>query len=334
MKKKNINKGKIVIYKPKSGDIELRIKLENETVWLTQKQMATLFNKGIPTVNEHIKNIYKEKEVDSNSTIRKFRIVQTEGERQVKRDIEFYNLDVIISVGYRVNSKRGTQFRIWATTILKNHLLDGFTVNEKRLQEQDTKIKELQEKVTLLSRIKSIESVSEEARGIIELMQEFSQALNILDDYDHQKLEIPSGTKKLTYKLTYKKANILVEQMRKPLKEFPLFGKEKDEGFKSSLGALYQTIGKKDVYPGVEEKAAHLLYFVVKNHSFVDGNKRIASTLFAYFLKRNGLLTCKNGLNRINNGTLAALTLMIAVSNPLEKDTMIKVILNLLDLSP
>ncbi|MCK4642454.1 virulence RhuM family protein [bacterium] len=205
------------------------------------------FNKGIPTVNEHIKNIYKEKEVDRNSTIRKFRIVQAEGERQVKRDIEFYNLDVIISVGYRVNSKRGTQFRIWATTILKKHLLDGFTVNEKRLQEQDTKIKQLQEKVTLLSRIKSIESVSEEARGIIELMQEFSQALNILDDYDHQKLEIPSGTKKLTYKLTYKKANLLVEQMRKSLKGFPLFGKEKDEGFKSSLGALYQTIGKKDV---------------------------------------------------------------------------------------
>ena len=319
-------KGQVVLYKNR-----LEVRLEGETVWLTQKQMALLFNKDVRTVNEHIKNIYRERELNEKPTIRKFRIVQKEGGRTVERDIDFYNLDVIISVGYRVKSLRGTQFRIWATNILRQHLVVGYTINEKRLKAQQGKIQELQETVRLLGNVALLEGVSDEAKGIVQIIAEYSRALSILDDFDHQRLTAPKGTKQTKYKLTYNEAKNIIDQMRLKFKDSAIVGQEKDKSFQGSVGAIYQTFDGKDVYPTVEEKAAHLLYFVTKNHSFVDGNKRIAAALFICFLQKNGILLDKDRRKRIDDNALVALTLMIAASKPSEKDIMVKVILNLLN---
>ena len=329
MKNEELKKGEIVIYKAKGGPL-IDVRLQQDTVWLTQKEMALLFDKDLRTVNEHIKNIYQEKELDIKSTIRKFRIVQKEGQRTVERDIDCFNLDAIISVGYRVNSKRGTQFRIWATNVLRRHLVDGYTINEKRLKAQQSKILELQETVCLLGNLALLESVSDEAKGIVQIISEYTRALNLLDDYDHQKLIVPKGTKKAKYKLTYEESRSIIEQMKKKFRDSALVGQEKDKSFQGSIGAIYQTFDGKDVYPTIEDKAAHLLYFVTKNHSFIDGNKRIAAALFVCFLQRTGILLCKDGSKRIDDNALVALTLMIAASKPSEKDIMIKVILNLI----
>ncbi|MBU0477896.1 virulence RhuM family protein [bacterium] len=325
MSVRDLSKGQVIVYENK-----VEVRLEKETVWLAQKQMAILFEKGIPTINEHIKNIYKEKELDKNSTIRKFRIVQTEGGRQVERDIEFYNLDVIISIGYRVKSHCGTQFRIWATNVLKQHLVNGYTINEKRLKSARHKYQELQKSLKLLGNVIQIEAVSGETKGLIQVITEYSHALDILDDFDHERLSVPKGTKQSKFKLTYEEARKIIEAMKRKFKHSAFVGQEKDESFKSSIGTIYQTFGGVDLYPTVEDKAAHLLYFVTKNHSFVDGNKRIAAALFICFLQGNGLLVRKDGDKRIDDNTLVALTLMIAASKASEKETMIKVILNLL----
>ena len=319
-------KGQVVLYKNR-----LEVRLEGETVWLTQKQMALLFNKDVRTVNEHIKNVYRERELNEKPTIRKFRIVQKEGGRTVERDIDFYNLDIIISVGYRVKSLRGTQFRIWATNILRQHLVAGYTINEKRLKAQQGKIQELQETVRLLGNVALLTGVSDEAKGIVQIIAEYSRALSILDDFDHQRLAAPKGTKQTKYKLTYNEAKNIIDQMRLKFKDSAIVGQEKDKSFQGSVGAIYQTFDGKDVYPTVEEKAAHLLYFVTKNHSFVDGNKRIAAALFICFLQKNGILLDKDRRKRIDDNALVALTLMIAASKPSEKDIMVKVILNLLN---
>jgi Virulence protein len=319
-------KGQVVLYKNR-----LEVRLEGETVWLTQKQMALLFNKDVRTVNEHIKNVYRERELNEKPTIRKFRIVQKEGGRTVERDIDFYNLDIIISVGYRVKSLRGTQFRIWATNILRQHLVVGYTINEKRLKAQQGKIQELQETVRLLGNVALLTGVSDEAKGIVQIIAEYSRALSILDDFDHQRLAAPKGTKQTKYKLSYDEARNIIDQMRLKFKDSSLVGQEKDISFQGSIGAIYQTFDGKDVYPTVEEKSAHLLYFVTKNHSFVDGNKRIAAALFICFLQKNGILLDKDGRKRIDDNALVALTLMIAASKPSEKEIMIKVILNLLN---
>ena len=315
-------KGQVILYKNR-----LEVRLEEDTVWLTQKQMAELFLKDVRTVNEHIKNIFGEGELSSRSVIRKFRITASDGK---KYDTTHYNLDVIISVGYRVKSLRGTQFRIWATNVLRKHLVDGYTINEKRLQAQQDKIDELQNAVRLLGNVVLLEGVSDEAKGIVQIISEYSRALNMLDDFDHQRLASPKGTKKSKYKLTHEEARSIIEQMKKKFRDSALVGQEKDKSFKGSIGAIYQTFDGKDVYPTTEDKAAHLLYFVTKNHSFVDGNKRIAAALFICFLQRNGILLGKDGNKRIDDNALVALTLMIAASKPSEKEIMIKVILNLL----
>ena len=331
MKNEEFKKGEIVIYKAKGGPL-IDVRLKEETVWLTQKEMALLFDKDLRTVNEHIKNIYKEKELDTKPTIRKFRIVQKEGKRTVERDIDSYNLDVIISVGYRVKSLQGTQFRIWATNVLRRHLVDGYTINEKRLKTQQNKIRELQDTVRLLGNIALLEGVSDEAKGIVQIIAEYSRALNILDDFDHQRLASPKGTKKSKYRMTYDEARNIINQMKQlKFKDSALVGQEKDKSFQGSIGAIYQTFDSKDVYPTIEEKAAHLLYFVTKNHSFVDGNKRIAAVLFICFLQKAGILLDIDGRKRIDDNALVALTLMIAASKPSEKEIMIKVILNLLN---
>jgi len=315
------DKGQVVLYKNK-----LEVKLEKETVWLAQSQIAELFGIQRPAITKHLANIFKAKELDKKAVCSI--LEHTASDKKVYKT-KFYNLDAIISVGYRVNSMQATQFRIWATKVLKQHLVDGYTINEKRLKLAEHKYLELQKSLKLLDNVILLD-VSDETRGLIHVITEYSRALDILDDFDHQRLSMPKGTTRSKFELTYEEARTIIEAMRRKFKDSKLVGQEKDQSFKSSLGAIYQTFNGKDVYLTVEEKAAHLLYFVTKNHSFVDGNKRIAAALFICFLQRNALLLCKDGSRRIDDTALVALTLMIAASKPAEKDTMIKVLRNLL----
>ncbi|MCL1972932.1 MAG: virulence RhuM family protein [Endomicrobia bacterium] len=314
----------IIIYK---GKIE--VKLEENTLWLTQKEIANLFDVNIPAINKHIKNIYDEKELNSAATISKMEIVQTEGGRAIRRLVDFYNLDVIISVGYRVNSQKATQFRIWATSVLKKHLVNGYTINEQRLKAAQEKYKELQNAIALFSKnIAQSADASQEAKGIVKVLESYSKGLEVLDGYDHQSLEIPKGNKE-KYKFTYDKAQKVINAMKSDFTS-ALFGQEREKGFYSILRDIYQTFSGKEVYPTAQEKAAYLLYFTVKNHCFTDGNKRIAAAMFVVYLDSNKILFNKNKERIIDNNSLAALTLMIAESNPKEKDMVIKIILNLL----
>lgn len=329
-------RGEIVIYRTKDGKAALDVNLREETVWLSQVQMSELFAKDRRTISEHINNVFKGKELSKNRTIRKFRIVRQEGNRIVERDVDFYNLDVIISVGYRVKSQRGTQFRIWATQVLKDHILKGYSINEKRLQEQNTRLLELQKTVRLMQRVMEGRDLArDEATGLLQVITDYSYALSLLDQYDHQQLKIRHTTKKIPFILTYEAARRAIdklgEQSRKKGQPVALFGREKDQSFKGSLGAIYQTFEGKEVYASIEEKAAHLLYFVVKNHSFIDGNKRIGAFLFIWFLDTGGILYAGDGHKRIGDNTLVALTLMIAESSPEDKDIIIKVIVNLIN---
>ncbi|MDP8289952.1 MAG: RhuM family protein [Candidatus Susulua stagnicola] len=314
--------GKVVLYK--TG---LQVQLKEETVWLSQSQMCDLFDKNKRTISEHIRNIFKENELSESSVVRKFRTTAKDGKVY---NVSFYNLDAIISIGYRVKSQKGTQFRIWATKVLKQHLIEGYTINEKRFKKQEQKYLELKNVVNLIGNVVQIESLPLEAKGLAQVISEYTRALDILDDFDHKKLSVPKGTKKAKFELTYEEARKIIEAMKKKFKDSDLVGQEKDKSFQSSIGAIYQTFGKKDVYSTIEEKAAHLLYFVTKNHSFIDGNKRIAAALFVCFLQKNGIMNRKNGEKRIDNNALVALTLMIASSNPKEKNIMVKVIMNLI----
>jgi len=321
----------IIIYTTEDGKETFEVNLKEETVWLSQKQMANLFEKDSDTIGLHIKNIFSTNELDEQSTTEESSVVQLEGKREVRRKIKFYNLDVIISVGYRVNSKRGTQFRIWATNVLKNHLIQGYSINQKRLQENQAKIQELQKTASMIERLllqKNLESP--EATGLLQVILDYQKALHLLDEYDHQELQIKEITTQERFKLTYEKAR----QELQNLKDYyttGLFGLEKDQSFSGSIGAIYQSFDGKEVYPSIEEKAAHLLYFVTKNHSFVDGNKRIAASLFIWFLNENGILYKEDGSKRIADNALVALTLLIAESKPEEKDIMVKVIVNLIN---
>lgn len=327
-----MNETSIEIYQSEDGRTEIQVRLENETVWLNQYQLGDLFETDRSSIAKHISNIYKSEELNKEATRAKIAQVQKEGGREVSRQLFFYNLDLIIAVGYRVNSKRGTQFRIWANRILKDYLIKGYSLNEKRLIEQNERLKELQESVKILGNVLSKQSLSnEESVGLLKVISEYAYALNLLDQYDYQKLEIKDTSGKELYRLTYEEAISQILLVKKTYGNSDLFGNEKDKSFRSSIGTIYQTFDGKDLYPSIEEKAAHLLYFVTKNHSFSDGNKRIAAFLFLYFLERNGVLFDSHGSKRIADNALVALTLMIAVSRPEEKNTMIKVIVNLIN---
>ncbi len=333
---KNEPRGEIVIYQTKGGNTALEVKLEKETVWLNLNQMADLFERDKSVISRHIRNIYEETELAPNSTVAKYATVQKEGERFIEREIDFYNLDVIISVGYRVKSQRGTQFRIWATQVLKDHILKGYSINEKRLQEQNTRLLELQKTVSLLQRVMvGRELARDEATGLLQVITDYSYALSLLDQYDRRQLKIRHITKEMPFILTYDAARRAIdklgEQSRKKGQSVALFGLEKDQSFKGSLGAIYQTFEGKEVYPSLEEKSAHLLYFIVKNHSFIDGNKRIAAFLFIWFLDAGNILYADDGHKRIGDNALVALTLMIAESRPEDKEIVIKVIVNLIN---
>jgi prophage maintenance system killer protein len=326
--------GDIVLYRTKDGRAVLDVRLERETVWLTQRQMAELFQKDTDTVGLHIRNAFKEGELDRDATTEESSVVQAEGGRNVRRSISFYNLDVVISVGYRVKSQRGTQFRIWATQVLRDHLLKGYTLNEKRLQVQVERLSELQAALDLMGRIIGGKAVTgTEAEGLLRVIADYSLALRLLDQYDHQELRLHGTTEAGQFVMTCDAARGAIARMAESAARAggDLFGREKDKGLESAIGAVYQTFGGRDLYPSLEEKAAHLLYFVVKNHAFVDGNKRIGAFLFIWFLDANGLLYRKDGSKRLADNALVALTLLIAESKPAEKDTICKVVVNLVN---
>lgn len=330
--KNKTSKGEVVIYKTSEGDTQLDVKLEDETVWLSQGQLVELFKTTKQNVSLHINNVFKEGELSKSSTVKKYLTVQKEGKRVVERAIDFYNLDVIISVGYRVKSKRGTQFRIWANKVLKEYLVKGYALNEKRLKEQTEKIKDLENSLEIIKRLTAkIELHQDEFSGIISVITNYAYALNVLDNYDHQKLKISDVNKTELYKINYEEAAKLIAILRGDFGSSDLFGVEKDDSFKSAVGNIYQTFGSKELYPSLDEKAANLLYLTIKNHGFVDGNKRIGASLFLMYLSKNNFLYKSNGEKRIADNALVALCLMIAGSAPREKETIIKVIVNLIN---
>lgn len=322
----------IEIFKSEDGSTEIEVRVDNETVWLNQYQISDLFLTDRTSIGRHISNIYKANELDENSTSAKIAQVRKEGKRTVNRQIGLYNLDVILSVGYRVNSDRGRQFRIWSNKILSDYLLKGYALNDKKLKEQNEQLNELKQSVKILGEVLNYKTLSnDESIGLLRIISDYAYALDILDQYDYQRLEIKDTSGKETYQLTYDEAMNQIRIAKKAHGNSDLFGREKDDSFKSSVSTIYQTFGGEDLYPSIEEKASNLLYFITKNHSFSDGNKRIAAFLFLYFLEKNGILFDRNGKKRIADNTLVALTLMIAVSKPDEKDTMTKVIVNLIN---
>ena len=320
----------IVIYQTEDGKTQIDVRLENETVWLTQAQMAELFEKTPQNITMHIGNAYKEGELGKGATCKEYLQVQTEGKRKVSRKVKYYDLDVIISVGYRVHSKRGTAFRIWARKIIKDYLVKGYAINDRIRKDQ---IAELRQLVQVAGRAISNQEVPQtvESQDLLNVVVDYTYALDTLDNYDYERLTIDKTTKEEKFHATYDNAMEEINRLREKFGDSTLFGNEKDESFKSSIGQIYQTFGGDELYPSVEEKAAMLLYLVTKNHSFSDGNKRIAATLFLWFLNNNGILYREDGSKRLADNTLVALTLMIAESKTEEKDVMVKVVVNLIN---
>ena len=321
------NRGKIVIYQTKDGKTSIDVKLENETVWLTQSQMADLFQKDRTVIGRHINNVYREGELERDITCAKFAHMGSDNDQQYETAV--YNLDVIISVGYRVKSQRGTQFRIWANKILKDYLIKGYAINQ---QVKAAQLADLKSTVRLLSNVIEHKQLTlDEANGLLRVITDYTYGLDTLDKYDYQQLEVDSTTPTEEFRATYEEAMEAIHLLQEKFGSSDLFGNEKDQSFKSSINTIYQTFGGEELYPSIEEKAAMLFYLVVKNHSFSDGNKRIAAFLFLWFLEKNGILYKSDGSKLIGNNTLVALTLMIAESRTEEKDVMVKVVINLIN---
>ena len=321
---------KIVIYQTEDGQTQIDVRLENDTVWLTQAQMADLFQTDRTSILRHVNNIYKTEELERDSTCAKIAQVQLEGKRKVRRVLPYFNLDMIISVGYRVNSKRGVKFRQWANRVLKDVIVKGFAVRDQLRRDQVSQLRQL---VDVLGRTIQDQPTlnSDESQALFEVVNDYAYALETLDNYDYQRLTIEKTTPEERFHATYENAMAEIDVLRKRFSGSSLFGNEKDDSFKSSIGQIYQTFDGVDLYPSVEEKAAMLLYLVTKNHSFSDGNKRIAVTLFLWFLNNNGILYREDGSKRFADNVLVAITLMIAESRPKEKDTMVKVVVNLIN---
>lgn len=315
---------KIIIYQTIDGQTSIEVKLEDETVWLSANQMATLFDRDEKTIRKHINNVFSEGELEKENNTHFLRV---DG---VKQPVAFYSLDVIISIGYRVKSQRGTQFRIWANKILKDYLVKGYVVNKTLTEQRYTELKQL---VTVLGRtVKTQEALtSEDALNLVKVVSDYAYALDTLDRYDYQQLAVEQTTNEVKFHATYEGAMQTIEELKEKFGGSQWFAHEKDDSFKSSIGQIYQTFGGQELYPSVEEKAAMLLYLVTKNHSFSDGNKRIAATLFLWFMSGNGILYNPDGSKRIADNTLVALTLMIAESRTEEKDIMVKVVVNLIN---
>jgi len=325
----NFQKGEIVIYKAKEGPV-LEVRLEKETVWLTQKQIASLFGTQRPAITKHLNNIFKSGELKENSVGSILEHTAADGKIYKTR---FYNLDAVISIGYRVNSRRATGFRIWATKQLKDYLIKGYAINKKRLLQAESRFNDLKETIDFLKNKSKHELLSGQEQEILDLLANYSKTLTLLEQYDTEKLHLVENGKG-KFVLIYKIACSIIQELKKDLlakkEASDLFGQEYGDKFKAILGNICQTFGKKELYASIEEKAAHLLYFVIKDHSFADGNKRIGSFLFVYFLDKNKYLYRESGEKKINDNALTAIALLIAISDPKEKDKMIKIITNLL----
>ena len=304
----------ILFFETEDKQVKLPVNVENGSVWLNQNQIAKLFDRDIKAIGKYISTALKEELDNIESTVAEFATVQMEGNREVERNVEYYNLDVIISVGYRIKSKRGVEFRRWANSVLKQYILNGYAVN-------DIRIRQLGEVIRIMTRPEN----ESDSRQVLSVIEKYSSALDLLDAYDHQNMTRPEGNR-ATYVLSYEECMDVIQSMRFG-DESDLFGKEKDDSFKGSIGNIYQSFGEREIYESLEEKAANLLYFITKNHSFFDGNKRIAATIFLYFLDKNKALFI-DGQKKIEDAALVALTIMIAESRPEEKEMMISVVMN------
>jgi len=319
----------IIIYQTADGQTAIDVKLEKDTIWLTQKQIAELFGTQRPAITKHLSNIFKTNELKEAAVCSILEHTAADGKNY---STKYYSLDVILSVGYRVNSKNATQFRIWANQVLKDYLVKGYALNEKRLNDQHQQFEALKQTVRLMGNVLDKQKLSgDEATGLLKVITDYTYALDVLDKYDHRTLTIDATHKHQAFIATYAAAMKAIQGLRDKFGGSSLFGNEKDESFKSSIATIYQSFGGTDLYPSIEEKAAHLLYFVVKNHSFSDGNKRIAAFLFVWFLEKNGILYREDGSKRIADNALVALTLMIAESEPDEKDIITQVVVNLIN---
>ena len=322
-----------IIYQTADNQTQIDVRMENETVWLTQAQMADLFQKDRTVISRHIRNVFKEGELDESLVCAKFALPKKYGRREgyiQEAEATIYNLDVIISVGYRVKSQRGVQFRQWANRVLKQYLIQGYAINEHLRHEQISELRQLVQVVGRTLQHREQENTIE-TQDLLNVVVDYTYALDTLDNYDYERLTIDQTTKVASFHATYENAMEQIQRLRDKFGASVLFGNEKDDSFKSSIGQIYQTFGGEELYPSVEEKAAMLLYLVTKNHSFSDGNKRIAATLFLWFLNNNKILYNSDGSKRIADSTLVALTLMIAESKTEEKDVMVKVVVNLIN---
>lgn len=315
----------IELYQSSNGETQIEVKFDAETVWLSLNQISELFSRDKSVISRHLRNIYKEGELDMESTVAKNATVQKEGERTIKREIEFYNLDAIISIGYRVNSVQGTQFRIWATTRLKEYLIQGYSLNQKRLEELNQ----------LIEIISKNEIQNNEAKGLLDILANYTKSFILLNQFDSNRLELNYLEENITYEIDYNEALLAIKELKNQLiqkkEATELFGNQKDQTFSGILQSVIQTFDGIYLYPTIEEQASHLLYFVIKNHPFSDGNKRIGAFLFVWFLEKNKHLLKNNGESKINDNALTALALLVAQSNPNDKELMIKLICNLIN---
>ena len=327
-----MEENKIVIYKDENNAIQLDVKLDNGMIWVTRQQLATLFGRDYKTISKHINNALKE-ELADEVVVAKFANTTQHGAIEGKtqtHEIEYFNLEMVTSVGYRVKSNRGVQFRKWANRVLKDYLVKGYAINDCIRREQISELRQLVQMVGRTIQTQQLEK-NDENQALFDIVVDYTYALDTLDDYDYERLSIEKTTQEDKFHATYESAMEAIKALREKFGGSTLFGNEKDDSFKSSIGQIYQTFGGKELYPSVEEKAAMLLYLVTKNHSFSDGNKRIAATLFLWFLNNNGILYREDGSKRLADNTLVALTLMIAESRTEEKDVMVKVVVNLIN---
>lgn len=317
-----------------NGNIQVKVDSDNETVWLTQVQLVDLLHSSKANISEHIKNIYASGELDQEATVRKFRTVRKEGNRQVTRNIEHYNLDLIISLGYRVNTKVGIQFRKWANTILKNYLIQGYAINQEKLRQQTSKLKELEKAAALLNQTRQKHLASDEAKGLLDVVSNYLNSFVLLNQYDTDSLALNGTTRSESIEINHDQAITIINQLKRQLiaknEATVIFGQQKDDNFKGILLNIIQSFGGDYLYPSIEEQAAHLLYFIIKNHPFVDGNKRIGSLMFVWFLDLNNHLLQPDSETKINDNALVALALLVAQSQPDQKAIMIKLIINLI----
>lgn len=325
----------VLFYQTTDGQTNLDVRVQADTVWLNLNQLATLFDRDKSVVSRHLRNVFSEGELDPATTVAKNATVQTEGGRQVERDVDYYSLDVIISVGYRVKSPQGTQFRIWANRVLKEHLVKGYTLNENRLRQQQQRLLDIQQ--TLLQFQQSVagdELSIQEAKGLLALVTEYAKSFSLLSQFDTDEVNITGVGDAVTYELDYDEALTAITELKRQLiakhEASDLFGRIRDDGFRGILGSVAQTFGGEYVYPTIEEQAANLLYFIIKNHPFADGNKRIGAFMFVWFLTKNRHHLKQNNTLKINENALVALALLVAQSDPATKDLMVRLIMNLI----